>query len=131
MHAKSLGHSLLLMHSGLHAGGLPTNSGKQVQTGAPLASLQSAFGPQGDGWQGFTGGGGGNGSFSREQISFRKNQSITLSCNTYRETSSEWVACVLFGATAYWVMIDDFTSGSDSTSTNAGIYTFLVCAGPD
>lgn len=49
MQARLSAHSLLLIHSGLQFGGLPINSGKHVQTGASLTSLQMALGPQGDG----------------------------------------------------------------------------------
>lgn len=39
MQAKSLGHSLLLTHSGLQLGGAPTNSGEQEQEGELLTTL--------------------------------------------------------------------------------------------
>lgn len=55
MHAKLLGHSLLLIHSGLQFGGAPVNSGKQEQDGESPITLHCELGPQGDGWQGFAG----------------------------------------------------------------------------
>lgn len=63
--AKLSAHSLLLIHSGLQFGGLPMNSGKQVQTGASLTVLQIELAPQGDGRQGLRGGAG---SFSTKKI---------------------------------------------------------------
>lgn len=42
-----------MIHSGLHDGGVPMKSGKQVHTAWPLDSLQTLFGPQGDGKHGF------------------------------------------------------------------------------
>lgn len=56
MQACWLGHSLLLIHSGLHLGGVPINWGKHEHDGAPLRTRHIAFGPQGEGWQGSTGG---------------------------------------------------------------------------
>ena len=53
--ANWLGHSPLLTHSGLQFGGLPMNSGKQEHEGESFATWHCAFGPQGDGWQGFIG----------------------------------------------------------------------------
>lgn len=45
-HALSIGHSELIVHSGRHSKyGSPLYSGKQVQT----PSLQTAFGPHGEG----------------------------------------------------------------------------------
>ena len=52
--ANRLGHSMLLIHSGLQFGGLPVYSGKQEHNGDSLTILHWAFEPQGDGWQGFT-----------------------------------------------------------------------------
>jgi hypothetical protein len=49
-----LAHSLLLTHSGRQFGGDPVNSGKQEQEGDSFISLHCEFGPQGDGWHGFT-----------------------------------------------------------------------------
>lgn len=48
------GHSLFTTHSGLQAGGFPTNSGKQEQIAAPLLSLHWLFGPHGFGRQAST-----------------------------------------------------------------------------
>lgn len=42
-----------MIHSGLHAGGMPENSGWQVHVAWLLTSLQRLFGPQGEGVQGF------------------------------------------------------------------------------
>lgn len=54
IHANLSAHSLLLIHSGLQYGGDPTYSGKQEHDGKPLRTLQTAFDPHGDGWQGST-----------------------------------------------------------------------------
>lgn len=54
MHAKWFAHSLLAIHSGLQFGGEPIKSIRQEQDGLSLTTLHSAFGPQGDGWQGFS-----------------------------------------------------------------------------
>lgn len=65
MQARLLGHSELIVHSGLQFGGLPVYPNKHEQEGAPPISLHSEFGPQGEGTQGFTGrgsGGGGGGA---------------------------------------------------------------------
>lgn len=43
---------MLIVHSGLHAGGLPMNSGKHEQTDCPLMGLHWLLGPQGEGLQG-------------------------------------------------------------------------------
>lgn len=55
MHAKWLLHSLLLTHSGLQFGGAPKKSGKQEHDGDSPTTLHCAFGPHGEGWQGFVG----------------------------------------------------------------------------
>lgn len=68
MHAKLLGHSLLLIHSGLQLGGEPVNSGKQEHDGELLITWHCAFGPQGDGSQGFCCGG-----TSNAKIKFNSN----------------------------------------------------------
>lgn len=52
IHARLRAHSVLATHSGLHPGGEPTYSAKQVQTACPLFSRHILFGPHGDGWQG-------------------------------------------------------------------------------
>lgn len=53
IHALSLGHSLLRTHSGRQLSyGLPVYSGRHSQIPSPW---QIAFGPQGEGWHGFTG----------------------------------------------------------------------------
>ena len=57
MHAKLVGHSLLLMHSGLQYGGEPINSGKQLHEGEFSDIWHWALGPHGDGWQTFIGSG--------------------------------------------------------------------------
>lgn len=57
MHAKWFAHSLLLVHSGRQFGGAPINSGIQVHDGDSLMAWQIAFGPQGEGKQGFICGG--------------------------------------------------------------------------
>ncbi|KAI9586456.1 hypothetical protein GQX74_002303 [Glossina fuscipes] len=43
-------HSEDNMHSGRHAGGVPTNCGRQEHTACPLISRHCELGPQGDGW---------------------------------------------------------------------------------
>lgn len=53
--ARLLAHSVLLTHSGLQEGGDPMNCGRQEQDGDPLISLHCAFGPHGEGEQGFLG----------------------------------------------------------------------------
>lgn len=55
MQAKSLGHSLLLTHSGLQLGGTPINSGEQEQEGELLTTLHWELGPHGEGSHGFCG----------------------------------------------------------------------------
>lgn len=55
IHAKWLGHSELLIHSGLQFGGVPIYSWRHEQDGLPLMSLHWEYGPQGDGWQGLLG----------------------------------------------------------------------------
>lgn len=55
-HALSLGQSVFKMHSGRQpVYGSPKYSGKHTHEPAPFLSLQTAFAPQGDGWQGFIG----------------------------------------------------------------------------
>lgn len=49
IHAKLLGHSLLLTHSGLQFGGDPMNAGKQEHEGLSPVTLHCEFGPHGDG----------------------------------------------------------------------------------
>lgn len=58
--AKLAGHSLLLTHSGLQYGGVPTNSGKQEHEGEPFETLHWELGPHGDGSQGLVGSTGGS-----------------------------------------------------------------------
>lgn len=62
MQARWLAHSLLIIHSGRQPGGAPTYPATQVQDGLPSADTwHCELGPQGDGWHGFWGTGGGNG----------------------------------------------------------------------
>jgi len=53
MQDKWIGHSLLLIHSGLQLGGEPINSDKQEHDGDSPCTLHWEFGPQGDGIHGF------------------------------------------------------------------------------
>lgn len=53
-HASFNGHSLLLTHSGRHAGGLPMNPWTQEQTPIPFTSRHWLLGPHGDGLHGFS-----------------------------------------------------------------------------
>lgn len=50
-----MGHSLLLMHSGLQYGGEPINSGRQLHEGEFPDIWHWVLGPHGDGWQTFIG----------------------------------------------------------------------------
>lgn len=52
IHAKLLGHSEFIVHSGLQFGGFPKNCGKHEHDGEPPMFLHCALGPQGDGTQG-------------------------------------------------------------------------------
>lgn len=52
IHASFGLQSVLVIHSGLHVGGLPKKPGRQVQTAWPLISRHWLFGPQGVGLQG-------------------------------------------------------------------------------
>lgn len=76
--ANRLGHSLLAIHWGLQFGGLPMNSFKQEQDGVLLITWHCEFGPQGLGWQGFTGTG-----VSSKRMKFRHKmvQEIYLNFN--------------------------------------------------
>lgn len=47
--AKWFWHSELIIHSGLHPGGLPINVGKHEHMAWLLTDLHWLFGPQGDG----------------------------------------------------------------------------------
>lgn len=58
MQARLLGHSGLMVHSGLQLGGEPVYSGRHEHDGVPPLSLHCEYGPQGEGTQGFTGAGG-------------------------------------------------------------------------
>lgn len=49
MQAKLLEHSEELMHSGRQFGADPIYSGKHEQEAEPLASVQTALGPHGEG----------------------------------------------------------------------------------
>lgn len=53
LHAWLSGHSALMVHSGLHAGGAPMLLGAHEQAAWPLISLHWLFGPHGEGWHGF------------------------------------------------------------------------------
>lgn len=53
MHALLLGHSLLMIHSGLQLGGLPKNPEGQEHTGELSLFLHIELGPQGEGSQWF------------------------------------------------------------------------------
>lgn len=56
MHALVGLHSGLMVHSGLQFGGEPKKLGKQLQAGPLLATtVHWLFGPQGEGWHGFSG----------------------------------------------------------------------------
>ena len=66
MHARLLGHSALMVHSGRQLGGEPRKFGRHEQDGDSPTAWQTALGPQGDGTQGLIGrgkscGGGGGG----------------------------------------------------------------------
>lgn len=50
--ARLLAHSELMVHSGLHPGGVPMYEGRQEQIAWPLLSLHKLFGPQGVGTHG-------------------------------------------------------------------------------
>lgn len=54
-HDLSIGHSVLMTHSGRQLGGLLTYEGKQEQIAWPFCSRHWLFGPHGDGWQGCNG----------------------------------------------------------------------------
>lgn len=54
MHALLLGHSELIVHSGLQFGGVPIYSFKHEHEGVPPISRHCEFGPQGEGTHGFT-----------------------------------------------------------------------------
>ena len=53
MHALVDGHSGLIVHSGRQFGGVPMYPVKHEQAGLSPLTAHSAFGPQGEGWQGF------------------------------------------------------------------------------
>ena len=55
MQAWSKEQSELIIHSGLHVGGILMYSGKHEHVGWLLFILQILFGPQGDGRHGFSG----------------------------------------------------------------------------
>ena len=57
MQARLLGHSELIVHSGLQLGGLPKKLGKHEHEGESPTFRHCEFGPQGDGTQGFITGG--------------------------------------------------------------------------
>ena len=53
MQARWVGHSVLIVHSGLHSMyGFPCRPGTHLHEAAPLFSRHSALRPQGDGLQG-------------------------------------------------------------------------------
>lgn len=54
MQARWVGHSELLTHSGLQYGGTPIYSDLHEHIGVPETSLQTEFGPQGEGMQAST-----------------------------------------------------------------------------
>lgn len=52
MHARLVGHSEFVTHSGLHPGGLPVYWGRHEQTAWWLITLHWLFGPHGEGMHG-------------------------------------------------------------------------------
>lgn len=54
-HAKFVGHSALVVHSGRHIGGFPIKDGKQEHTAWLFNSLHWLFAPHGDGIHGYIG----------------------------------------------------------------------------
>lgn len=54
-HARTDGHSGLMVHSGRQLGGAPIKPETQEQAGDSPRTTHSAFGPQGDGTQGLVG----------------------------------------------------------------------------
>lgn len=67
MQARLLGHSEFETHSGRQCGAEPTKPGKHEQDGDPPISLHSAFGPHGEGWQGYFGVSSGRSTISNER----------------------------------------------------------------
>lgn len=55
IHAKFVGHSALVVHSGRHMGGFPMKDGKHEHTAWLLSSLHWLFGPHGEGIHGYIG----------------------------------------------------------------------------
>ena len=93
--ASWLGHSLLLMHSGRQYGGEPENSGRQEHEAWSLSTWHWAFGPQGDGWQGFPGAGLGAGTLC-EQHSWLKFSIVFFSTEVLQElTLSYQLVCIM------------------------------------
>lgn len=121
--AKWLGHSLLLIHSGLQFGGDPTNSGRQEQDGCPFISLHWEFGPHGDGLQGFfTSTGSSSGIFQINRLSVVQ----TFLKLTYRDTSDERITSKPRSTTTNWIVVNHLTISINSAGSRTRINAFLV-----
>lgn len=122
MHAKVAVHSLLLIHSGLQFGGELKKPLRQEQDGSSLTTLHSALGPQGDGWHGLTFIGA-----STEMIIFINMISRCEIFNlTYKCTSYKWITSLSIWTATYWIMIDNLTSSTNTTSSRTWVDTFLI-----
>lgn len=101
----------MLIHSGLQFGGDPTNVGKQEHDGESPITLHCEFGPQGEGWQGFTGV---VGSSTKKYAQSVMNNSYLSENLTNREASNEWISCEFVFTTANWTVFHNLTYGINS-----------------
>lgn len=138
-HALSMGHSELIVHSGRHSKyGSPLYSGIQEQT----PSLQTAFGPHGDGLHKSASTGSRNKkkkNIIHHLLSCDKlfellrtfNISITRVLLTYvrfQGTNLEWVTNITINTSAYRHMALHSTICVYSTWAWTGVYTFFINA---
>lgn len=126
------GHSELEMHSGWQYGGEPLYSGRHEQEGISLMTWHWAYGPQGEGWQGFIAGATGPRVTNVFYFSRWPGRIYALYwfyvVFTHNIASDEWIACITFGTRAHRIMVDDYTSGLNAACTRARIFASLIDA---
>lgn len=132
--AKWFAHSLLLTHSGRQLGGWPMKFGRQVHEGVSPLTWHMAFGPHGEGTQGFsscaTGGGAEtkytNNKLLLETLGSWKEKNNSMVKLTNRLTSRERISGITRQTRANWIMVDNLAFSTNAAGARTWISTFLI-----
>lgn len=135
MQARWFSHCEFERHSGLQSGGCPIKVGRQEHDGESPIGRQAEFGPQGEGWHGFTdwlGSGSRTTCFTILRY-WRYIKWLDLSvlglhryCITNRSTSCKRIALESDRTTTNGIVIYDRAFGVYATSSATRITAFLV-----